>query len=150
MSGALEVSALDDETLDRLVSLAVGDGRKESLDLLWNAVEEAEAVKTANDALRDRAQQRANTAAGEAARIKERILFQMQARDLKSVACSAGKFARQQNGGHNPIRITGDYPDEFARIKREADLDKIRQVLKEGEILPFVEVLDRGEHLRLR
>lgn len=146
----LDVQAMDDETLDRLVSLAVGEGRKESLDALWTAIEQAEAVEDANKILADKATFRRNSAAGEAARIKERILFQMQARDLKHVQASAGKFARTANGGALPLRITGDYPNEFARVKREPDLEKVRSALKEGEILDFVEVLDRGEHLRLR
>lgn len=147
---ALDVLVWTDEQLDELVSRAIGFNQKADLDELWGCIETAEAVAVANKALADKAQQRANTALGEAARIKERILFQMQARDLKAVACSAGKFARQANGGNLPLRITGEFPDEFARIKREADLDKVRQALKEGEILDFVEVLDRGEHLRLR
>lgn len=146
----LDVQAMSDEQLDAAVSAGVGDGNMAALDALWNSIEAAEAVATANAELRDKAAFRANTALGEAARIKERILFQMKARDLKAVACSAGKFAVQQNGGHQPIKIVGDFPDDFARIKREADLDKVRQALKEGEILDFVEVLDRGEHLRLR
>jgi hypothetical protein len=146
----LEIDSFTDEALDELVSAAVGDNQQFALDALWSCVEQAEAVAVANQTIIAKAQVRANTALGEAARIKERILFQMQARGLKAVACSAGKFQAHANGGHQPLRITGEFGDEFARIKREADLDKIRQAIKEGEILPFVEVLDRGTHLRLK
>ena len=156
MSGTLDVASMSDEALDALVSQAIIQKSVTCSNNLWEAIEQADAVATANKQLEEAARCRRNNAEAEAARIKERILFHLQARDLKALPSSFGKFARQANGGHKPLRITGEFPDEFARIKREADLDKIRQAIKEGECLEFVEFIpvedlpNKGEHLRLK
>jgi len=149
----LELDALTDEALDQVVSLAIGDRDAGSLDVLWQMIEGAEAVAEANKLLADRATFRRNTAEAEAARIKERVLQQLQARDLKAVAGSYGKFARQANGGRPPVKLLVEpdrLPDQFKRVKVEANLDEIHKVIKDGEVLDFVEVGERGEHLRLR
>ena len=41
-------------------------------------------------------------------------------------------------------------PDEFARIKREPDVQKIRDALTRGEPLAFVSLGERGEHIRIK
>lgn len=147
---SLAAEAMTDDDLDRLIVQSITESDGEAANGLWLSIETAEAIAAANKQLAEQATFRANNAQAEAARIKERILAQLSARNLKDLPCTFGRFARTANGGHQPLRITGDYPDEFARVKREADLEKVRAAIKEGEILDFVEVLPRGEHLRLK
>lgn len=148
---SLTVESMTEAELDEAVCSAI-DGNPDCRTLLWQSIEEANAVAVGNKSLIDAATFRKNAAEAEAARIKERILFHLAARDLRTLPTAFGKFARCANGGHQPLRITvgaDQLPPMFQRVKTEADLDRIRQALKEGEILDFVEVLDRGEHLRL-
>ena len=39
-------------------------------------------------------------------------------------------------------------PDDY--MKKIPDTSKIREALNAGEILPFAELKDRGEHLRIK
>lgn len=58
-------------------------------------------------------------------------------------------FGIQKNGGKQPLEI-GDavIPDEYCKM--EPDNEKIRAALTEGKELPFAELKERGEHLRIR
>lgn len=62
------------------------------------------------------------------------------------------KVRVQANGGKAPIRFCENYeiPDEFCRIKKEPDSDKIREAIEAGEVLDFAELLPRGNHLQIK
>lgn len=59
-------------------------------------------------------------------------------------------FGIQKNGGKQPLEIKSEevIPDEYTR--KETDLEKIRAALESGVVLPFAELKERGEHLRIR
>lgn len=59
-------------------------------------------------------------------------------------------FGIQKNGGLQPMELVegAAVPDEY--LKKEPDNGKIREALKEGKVLPFVILKERGEHLKIR
>lgn len=64
----------------------------------------------------------------------------------------AGNFTLKVagNGGVQPMEITGEVPDNYQKIIYEADKDKIRKALENGEELSFAELLPRGKHLSIK
>ena len=59
----------------------------------------------------------------------------------------------QRNGGKQPMTITKDLaeiPVEYKKVRYEVDKDSIRRVLESGVDLPFAQLEERGESLRLK
>jgi hypothetical protein len=57
-----------------------------------------------------------------------------------------------KNGGLAPLEITvqpKDLPEQFQKVTIEADKKAIRDALDKGEELPFAQLLERGEHLKI-
>lgn len=65
-------------------------------------------------------------------------------------------FSVCKNGGKQPFEYTvddiEDIPAEYKKTKTvvEADVEKIRQSLSEGEVLDFAVLKPRGTHLRIK
>lgn len=60
-------------------------------------------------------------------------------------------FSVVKNGGLQPIKIDAEkLPDKFKKVIMEPDIERIREAVKNGEIIPGVEVLPRGEHLTIK
>ena len=83
-------------------------------------------------------------------RMKDRLLEAMQLMDVKEIAGEHFKLKIQNNGGAQPVEITGDVPDNYQRIIYEPDTEKIRKALESGETLDFAELKERGQHLRIK
>ena len=59
-------------------------------------------------------------------------------------------FGIQRNGGTQPMEIIPDVPVPAEYCRMEPDNVKIREALTAGKNLPFAQLLERGEHLRIR
>ena len=59
-------------------------------------------------------------------------------------------FGIQRNGGTQPMEIIPDVPVPAEYCRMEPDNAKIREALTAGKNLPFAQLLERGEHLRIR
>lgn len=77
----------------------------------------------------------------------------------KATTAAGRTIAVQKNGGKPPLAWTGpaggmvtpdDVPDEFCKVRREIDVDKVRAALETGTQLPFAKIEERGTHLRIR
>jgi hypothetical protein len=73
----------------------------------------------------------------------------MEDRGVAEVKTPAGPLRILANGGNPSVVVTGDVPDEYAKVKREPDKRKIAEALKEGAILDFACFDERGTHLEL-
>lgn len=64
----------------------------------------------------------------------------------------AGKFKikLKGNGGVEPLKITGDVPDNYKRIVVENDNELIRKALEEGKELDFAHLEPRGKHIEIK
>lgn len=64
---------------------------------------------------------------------------------------AAGEFTLkvQNNGGIQPLKITGDVPSNMMKIIYEPDNDKIREFLKDNEC-EWAHLEERGKHLAIK
>jgi hypothetical protein len=86
------------------------------------------------------------------ARMKETVKEVLNRLGMARIETKSFKVRVQTNGGKAPLKFDENYqiPDEFCRIKKEPDTDKIREAIESGEVLEFVEMLPRGNHLQIK
>lgn len=84
-------------------------------------------------------------------RMKEMVMNTMKATDKTKLTTPHFKFTVARAGGKTPVKITGDVPHEWCKVKYEPDKDKIRTAMEEdGEIFDFAELGERTEYLRMK
>jgi hypothetical protein len=84
-------------------------------------------------------------------RMKEMVMNAMKATDKTKLTTPHFKFTVARAGGKTPVKITGDVPHEWCKVKYEPDKDKIRTAMEEdGEIFEFAELGERKEYLRMK
>lgn len=84
-------------------------------------------------------------------RMKEMVMQAMKATDKTKLITPHFKFTVARAGGKTPVKITGDVPHEWCKVKYEPDKDKIRTAMEEdGEIFDFAELGERTEYLRMK
>ena len=83
-------------------------------------------------------------------RMKERIKEAMETMGKSEIKTDLHTFKIQNNGGLQPLMITGDVPDKFTKIIIEPDNEKIREALTSGQELDFAHLEPRGTQLRIR
>ena len=83
-------------------------------------------------------------------RMKEALMSAMDATGIDTL--KAGQFTLKisKNGGLQPMKITGDVPDNFSKVIVEPDSKKIRDALNDGEELVFAHLEERGRHLNIK
>lgn len=82
--------------------------------------------------------------------LKQHLYESMKAIGKLKFKTDLFSFGIQKNGGLQPMEILPDVeiPDEYCR--KEPDNTKIREALKNGAVLPFAVLKERGEHLVIR
>ena len=83
-------------------------------------------------------------------RMKEALLNAMDAADLDTLKANEFTLKIANNGGVQPLKITGDVPDSFSKIIVQPDNDRIRKALVEGQELDFAHLKPRGRHLNIK
>lgn len=83
-------------------------------------------------------------------RMKERLLEAMYAMGKREIVTALHTFRIQKNGGSRPLEITGDVPVAWQKITIETDTERIRAALENGMELPFAQLGERGEHVRIK
>lgn len=83
-------------------------------------------------------------------RMKDALMSAMDAAGIDTL--KAGQFTLKisKNGGLQPMKITGDVPDNFSKVIVEPDSKKIRDALNDGEELAFAHLEERGRHLNIK
>lgn len=108
---------------------------------------DAEAVKFEKEA--DRLAARAEQLHNRSKILKDRLKAAMILCDRRKFKTDFYSFAICKNGGVAPMEVDATaVPDDY--MKKIPDTSKIREALNAGEILPFAELKDRGEHLRIK
>jgi hypothetical protein len=74
----------------------------------------------------------------------------MAATNQRLIETPLFRISIQRNGGKTPIDIHGEVPQEWCRIRYDADKERIRVALEAGESLPFAVLGERGERLVIR
>jgi hypothetical protein len=84
-------------------------------------------------------------------RMKEMVMNAMKSTDKTKLTTPHFKFTVARAGGKTPVKIIGDVPHEWCKVKYEPDKDKIRTAMEEdGEIFDFAELGERTEYLRMK
>ena len=83
-------------------------------------------------------------------RMKTRIKETMEAMGKTEIKTDLHTFKIQNNGGVQPMVITGDVPDNYLKVVYQADNAKIREDLTAGKELSFAHLEPRGKQLRIK
>lgn len=83
-------------------------------------------------------------------RMKSALYDAMNTAELKELEAGDYMLKIIPNGGVAPLVISGDVPDNFMKLKYEADKTLIRKALEEGKELPFAHLEPRGTHLEIK
>jgi hypothetical protein len=86
--------------------------------------------------------------------LKENLQESMTAIGKKKIKTQLFSFSVQKNGGKAPVILdvkdTSELPDDLVRIKEEADLDAIRQLIEKEGTCKYAHLGERGESLRIK
>jgi hypothetical protein len=82
-------------------------------------------------------------------RMKDALLHAMDVAGLNQVAAGDFTIRIQKNGGKEPLKITGDVPDNMMRVIMEPDNDRIREYLSEHEA-DWAHLEERGRHIVIK
>ena len=99
---------------------------------------------------------KATTAKNRAESLKKALFNAMTEMNLPEIKTDLFKLKIVNNGGSQPMEVTEDIdkiPDDFIRIKKEADKKAIGEYLKtlpEGVEVPWAHLLPRGKHLSIK
>lgn len=88
-------------------------------------------------------------------RVKKNMYASMIALDVRKIKTAKHQFTIAKNGGKLPVVIYDDVipedvPDEYRITKYDFDKDAIRAALENGDFIPFAELGERGESLRIK
>ena len=83
-------------------------------------------------------------------RIKKLILDAMVATDMTELTSEKHTIKVVNNGGVEPITITGEVPESMTKVILEPDKDKIRNYLKTHDDCSFAKLEPRGKHLTIK
>lgn len=85
-----------------------------------------------------------------AKRVKATLLNAMDLIDKPKITTEHFKVSIAKNGGLQPMKITGEVPEDYLLYKPEPDNKKIREALDSGLALDFAHLEERGRHLNIR
>lgn len=113
-------------------------------------IKELEAKKNARKEEAKRLTESAKVFENRANTLKQNLFNAMKQTGKTKFATNLFTFNIAKNGGKQTLTIDGEVPEEYTKTIIENDTDKIRQVLENGENLPFAHLEPRGESLRIK
>lgn len=102
------------------------------------------------DKVLDEFQAKKNRRTNAIKRMKEAVIDAMDVAGVDEIAAGEYTLKIAKNGGVQPMKITGEVPDNFKKVIYEDDKDLIRKALNDGEKLEFAHLEPRGRHLNIR
>ena len=82
--------------------------------------------------------------------LKNALLMALDSINATEMQAGDWTIKAVKNGGVQPMVIDGDVPESFLKVIYEADKDKIRQALKDGQELSFARLEERGRHITIK
>ena len=83
-------------------------------------------------------------------RMKEALIGAMDAAGIDTLKAGEYTLKIAKNGGVQPMKITGDVPDNYKKVIYEDDKELIRKALNDGKELSFAHLEPRGRHLNIK
>lgn len=106
---------------------------------------EAKQAKEVSQLFADKAKVREN----HIKRMKEVLKMAMETAGVDEIAAGAFTIKLQKNGGLQPLKITGEVPDNMTKVIVEPDMDRIRDYLK-GNECEWAHLEERGKHIVIK
>ena len=106
---------------------------------------EAKQAKEVSQMFADKAKVREN----HIKRMKEALKMAMETAGMDQIAAGAFTIKLQKNGGLQPLKITGEVPDNMTKVIVEPDTDRIREFLKDNEC-EWAHLEERGKHIVIK
>ena len=106
---------------------------------------EAKQAKEVSQMFADKAKVREN----HIKRMKEALKMAMETAGTDQIAAGAFTIKLQNNGGLQPLKITGEVPDNMTKVIVEPDTDRIREFLKDNEC-EWAHLEERGKHIVIK
>lgn len=106
---------------------------------------EAKQAKEVSQMFADKAKVREN----HIKRMKEALKMAMETAGTDQIAAGAFTIKLQKNGGLQPLKITGEVPDNMTKVIVEPDTDRIREYLKDNEC-EWAHLEERGKHIVIK
>lgn len=82
-------------------------------------------------------------------RMKEALKMAMETIGADEIPAGVFTIKLQKNGGLQPLKITGDVPQNMTKVIVEPDNDKIREFLKDNEC-EWAHLEERGKHIVIK
>lgn len=107
------------------------------------------------DAEIKRLQARKKTLSNNAESIKKNLYAAMITLDMRKLKTAKHTFSIAKNGGKIPVVINEgvsakEIPEAYRTVKYDFNKDAIREALEKGAFIPFAELGERGESLRIK
>lgn len=83
-------------------------------------------------------------------RMKEALIRAMDVIGKDTIKAGEYTLKIANNGGLQPLKIDGDVPANYMRIKYEPDNQLIRKEIAEGKELGFAHLEPRGRHITIK
>ena len=106
---------------------------------------EAKQAKEVSQMFADKAKVREN----HIKRMKEALKMAMETAGTDQIAAGAFTIKLQKNGGLQPLKITGEVPDNMTKVIVEPDTNRIREFLKDNEC-EWAHLEERGKHIVIK
>lgn len=106
---------------------------------------EAKQAKEVSQIFADKAKVREN----HIKRMKEALKIAMETAGTDQIEAGAFTIKLQKNGGLQPLKITGDVPENMTKVIVEPDTDRIREYLKDNEC-EWAHLEERGKHIVIK
>lgn len=92
---------------------------------------------------------KANVRKNHIKRMKDALKMAMETIGTDQIMAGAFTIKLQKNGGLQPLKITGDVPQNMTKVIVEPDNDKIREFLKDNEC-EWAHLEERGKHIVIK
>lgn len=145
----MEDPDVDPEVLQDTME-AVGGEIEDKAENYARVIRELEADQAKFEKEAERCSKHANICKNNIKRMKENLKDSMIATGKLKFPTEHFKFSVVKNGGLQPLKITGDVPDDFKIMKPETDNNKIREALERGVSLDFAHLEERGTHVNIK
>jgi len=106
---------------------------------------EAKQAKEVSQMFADKAKVREN----HIKRMKEALKVAMETAGTDEIAAGTFTIKLQKNGGLQPLKITGEVPENMTKVIVEPDTERIREYLKDNEC-EWAHLEERGKHVVIK
>lgn len=143
-----ETGVVNETALEKLNAL--NDTIEEKCINISKLFQSLQATQEAIKAEKDRLAKREKAFKNQAERLKEYLKMNMERCEIKKIECTEFTISLQKNPASIQVICEDEIPAEYDKpVKREIDLLKIREDLKNGVDIPGV-CLAQGSSIRIR